>query len=325
MAPKVSVLMAVHNGEKYLRQAVGSILSQTYSDFEFIILDDGSQDRTTQILAEFSDPRIVLIKNETGIGLTQSLNLGLEKAKGEYIARMDADDISLPHRLATQVSFLDVRSEVGVVGTAAYLVDSDNISRHLVQYPESHDLIHWIMCFFENPIIHPSVMFRAQLTKKMGGYNDAYVTSQDYNLWSRLLINTKLANIQDVCLHLRKHDENISKLRYQQQQQSSLEIGVSIISSVLKIGLKSSDLQSYCNYLWNRTQMLEREGLFVAGIIFRLSKAFVSDPQIIHLDRLWIVNDAINKLKIVKQELNLSLVMRLKLYFWILSLKLLLY
>ena len=95
---KVSVLMAVHNGEKYLRQAVDSILAQTFSDFEFIIVDDGSQDGTAHMLGEYLDPRIVLLKNETGIGLTKSLNLGLAIAKGDYIARMDADDISLPDR-----------------------------------------------------------------------------------------------------------------------------------------------------------------------------------------------------------------------------------
>jgi glycosyltransferase involved in cell wall biosynthesis len=321
MMRKVSVLMAVHNGEKYLRMAMDSILSQTYSDFEFIIVDDGSRDGTSQILNQYSDARIVLIKNEIGIGLTKSLNLGLEKARGEYIARMDADDVSLPHRLGTQVSFLDDHFEVGVVGTGAYLIDSANTSWQLVQYPEHHDQLCWIMCFFENPMLHPSVMFRAQLIKNLGGYKDAFVTSQDYNLWSRAVVITKLANIQDVCLHLRKHDENISKLRSEQQRQTSLEIGASIISRILGVDVKTARLQSYCEFLWNKSWMSQREVLFVAEIIFRLANNFLEDPQINYEDRLWIKNNAIKKINKLQNKLNLSLIARMKLYLLIRSMK----
>jgi glycosyltransferase involved in cell wall biosynthesis len=313
--------MAVKDGERYLREAVDSILSQTFSDFEFIIVDDGSRDGTSQILDKYSDTRIVLLKNETSIGLTKSLNLGLEKAKGEYVARMDADDISLPHRLATQVSFLDANSQVGVMGTAAYLVDSDNISKQLVQYPEHHELLHWIMCFFENPILHPSVMFRLQVIQNLHGYNDAYVTSQDYNLWSCAVVNTKLANVEEICLHLRKHGENISKLKSEQQQLSSLAIGASLISRVLKANVKPAQLQSYCDFLWNGTQMPRHEVPFVANIIFRLSKVFLSNPQLTHSDRLWIVNNAIGRLDIIKQKVRLSFVMQMKLNYWVRSLK----
>ena len=320
-SPKVSVLMAVKDGEKYLREAVDSILTQTFSDFEFIIIDDGSLDGTAQILSEYSDPRIVLLKNDSSIGLTKSLNLGLEISKGEYIARMDADDVSLPDRLVTQVSFLDANPQVGVVGTAAYLVDSDNASRQLVQYPQHHDLLHWIMCFFENPILHPTVMFRLQWVKKMGGYTEAYVTSQDYNLWGRAVKNTKLANVQDVCLHLRKHGENISQLRYQQQQQSSLEIGASIISGILKFNVKPARFKSYCDFLWNGIQIPRREVPYIAGIIFRLSKTFLRNPQIIYSDKLWIVNNAIGRLDTLKQEMRLPFIVRVKLDYWARSLQ----
>lgn len=313
--------MAVKDGEKYLREAVDSILAQTFSDFEFIIVDDGSQDETAKILSGYSDLRVVLLKNETSIGLTKSLNLGLEKAKGEYIARMDADDISLPHRLATQVSFLDENPQIGVVGTVAYLIDSNNVSGQLVQYPQHHDLLHWIMCFFENPILHPTVMFRSRPIKSLGGYSETYVTSQDYNLWSRAVQNTKLANVQDVCLHLRKHGENISKLKYQQQQQTSLEIGASVISGILKRSVKPARLKSYCDFLWNGIQIPKKEVLFVADIIFRLSKAFLRNPQVVHSEKLWIVDNAINRLNVLRQDLSLSLITRMKLDYYLRSLK----
>jgi hypothetical protein len=177
------------------------------------------------------------------------------------------------------------------------------------------------MCFFANPIVHPSVMFRAQLIKNLGGYNDAYVTSQDYNLWSRAALHTRLANVQNACLHLRKHGENISQLKYQQQQQSSLEIGASVISRVIQADVKPSQIQSYCSFLWDGTQMNQYEVSFIAGLIFQLSKVFLDNPQMIYPDRLWIVNNAIARLNILKQKLKLPLVVRMKLCYWIWSLK----
>ena len=116
--PKVSVVMSVYNGERHLREAVDSILNQTFGDLEFIIVDDGSRDRTWEILQSYDDSRIVLLRNEQNIGLTKSLNRGLAATRGEYVARMDADDVSLPQRLERQVGFLDQHPEIGLVGCA---------------------------------------------------------------------------------------------------------------------------------------------------------------------------------------------------------------
>jgi glycosyltransferase involved in cell wall biosynthesis len=121
--PKVSVVMSVYNGEKYLCEAIDSILNQTFENFEFLIVNDGSTDRTLEILQSYRDPRIKVINNERNIGLTASLNKGLKIAKGEYVARMDADDVSFPHRLEQQKAFLDRNPRVAMVGSWAEVID----------------------------------------------------------------------------------------------------------------------------------------------------------------------------------------------------------
>ena len=124
--PKVSVLMSVYNGEKYLKEAIKSILGQSFKDFEFIIINDGSIDKTEKIIKVFNDKRIVLI-NQENIGLTKSLNNGLKLAQGDYIARMDADDVALSYRLEKQVKFLDSNPHIFLVGSSCYLINESNL------------------------------------------------------------------------------------------------------------------------------------------------------------------------------------------------------
>jgi glycosyltransferase involved in cell wall biosynthesis len=284
-----------------------SILAQTFFDFEFVIVDDGSTDDTDNILHSYTDSRIIMLKNEESIGLTRSLNLGLNKTQGEYIARMDADDISLSHRLTAQVCFLDQNPQVGVVGTAACLIDPNNTLGQIVQYPEYHDVLQWIMCFFENPIIHPSVMFRSSLVKSLGGYNETYQTSQDYELWHRALKITQLANVQDVCLQLRKHEDNISQTRYSQQQNASLEISAAIMSDIMKQNVPPQKLQRYCKFIWSGEKVPRHEVLDIGKIVFKLSKIVLSNSQTVEYVRHWISMDAIKKLKSLTLEVKLSL------------------
>jgi glycosyltransferase involved in cell wall biosynthesis len=323
MTAKVSVLMAVHNGEKYLRQAVESILKQTYSDFEFVIVDDGSGDNTVAILDEYAarDSRMVLARNDVNMGLARSLNRGLDLARGDYIARMDADDVNLPGRFAAQISFLEDHPDIGLVGTAAYFIDSRDSVGQLVQYPQSHDLLCWIMCFFENPVIHPSVMARRKIIKDLGGYDEACSTSQDYDLWSRMAARTKLANIQEAYLYLRKHEESISHTRHQMQQEFSLGISASLISRILNTGVQPVQIRRYCDFIWRHTGMSGNEILFAAGIIFRLAKKFLSDRHVDCQDRLWIFDNAIGRLNRFNQELSPSLITRMRLGYWKWSLK----
>ncbi len=160
--------MSVYNGEKYLREAIDSILGQTFKDFEFLIIDDGSTDSSVEIIRSYADPRIRLIQNEENIGLSRSLNKGLKLARGEYIARMDADDISLPRRLAAQVGLLDKQPDIGLVGTSIQLIDCDGERMHVHRVPTTHAQILWALCF-TTPLAHPSVVFRKVIIECVGG------------------------------------------------------------------------------------------------------------------------------------------------------------
>ena len=137
MKPLISVVMSVYNGEKYLKRSIDSILNQTFKDFEFIIINDGSTDKSLEIIKSYDDDRIVLIDQENK-GLTKSLNIGIKTASGKYIARQDADDVSLPDRLKKQVDFLEVREDVVLLGCRAYEVIGEK--RILSRYFEENEL-----------------------------------------------------------------------------------------------------------------------------------------------------------------------------------------
>ena len=145
-APKITVLMSVYNGERYLRESVDSILNQTYTDFEFIIIDDGSTDSTQSIIEEYSakDKRIITMQNNQRIHLTKSLNLGLKKARGVYIARQDADDISLPERLQTQITYMENNEDIGILGTSVELIDVKSKNIRTIKGQSNTNFLHFI-------------------------------------------------------------------------------------------------------------------------------------------------------------------------------------
>jgi len=210
--PRVSVVMAVYNGERFLRQAIDSILSQTYTDFEFIIADDGSTDGTGKILGMYQDRRIVRLKNEKNVGLAESLNRGLAIARGEFVARMDADDVSRPERLAEQLSYLDSNPQIGLLGTDFCLMDAAGAltSGPILKGSLSSAAVEWALCW-GNPIVHPSVMFRAGTARSCGGYPEGYqYYAEDYALWLHMLQETQAAVLGQPLLYLRKHEHNVT-------------------------------------------------------------------------------------------------------------------
>lgn len=207
---KVTVLMSVYNGEKYLREAMNSVLNQTFMDFEFIIVNDASTDKTVQILKEYAkkDKRIVLVHNDKNLGLTKSLNKGIKMAKGEYIARQDADDISVPERLRKEIEFLENHRNYAVVGTFVKILNEDSkIIRSLdrpiedIQIRESFRR--------DNCIAHGSVIIRKKCLQDVGSYDESIARAQDYELWLRLAGKYRLANIPEYLYMLRKHNESI--------------------------------------------------------------------------------------------------------------------
>ncbi len=204
--PKVTVLMSVYNGKKYLRVAIDSILNQTFRDFEFIIINDGSTDRTKEILESYTDERIKIINNTENLGLSKSLNIGIKEAGNDYIFRMDADDISLPERLSKQVRFLDCHEEIAVVGSGCYGIDEDGciVSLNKV-FTEDDQLKRWLsLGAFEAYIWHPSTVIRKEDLLAVGLYNENLKTTQDKDLWIRLAAKGyKFANIPEALLKKR--------------------------------------------------------------------------------------------------------------------------
>jgi glycosyltransferase involved in cell wall biosynthesis len=203
--------MSVYNGEKFLKEAVDSILCQTYSDFEFIIINDASTDKTKEILGTYSDKRLRIVNNIQNIGLTRSLNKGLTEAKGEYIARMDSDDISLPERLDMQKRFMDSHPDIVCAGTGLILIDSfGNVTNSKTVIVGSEMLKFFLI--LKNHIAHSSVIFRKKNIQQVGGYDDSVRYAQDYNLWSKLLSNgCKIENIQKPLLKYRLHTQSITQ------------------------------------------------------------------------------------------------------------------
>lgn len=194
--PKVTVLMSVYNGERYLSAAIDSILKQTFTDFEFLIINDGSSDNTPKILKNYKDARIKIINNQRNVGLTRSLNKGLHLAKGDYIARQDADDISLPERIQKQVDFMEENKNVVLLGTAISLIDEDGNIMRDIQYPISHFVIRKALKK-HNCFCHGSVMFKKQYVRDLGGYREVFKTAQDYDVWLRLSEKHEVANLRD--------------------------------------------------------------------------------------------------------------------------------
>ncbi len=219
--PKVSILMPAYNGERYLRKAVESILGQTFTDFEFIIVDDGSTDKTSLILASFADPRILLLRNRANEGIVASLNRGLAVARGEYLARQDADDISLPKRLEKQVEFLDSHRDVGLLGTAYSVINQQGVPiRHIAVRTETRDIQGHLL--YENCFCHGAVMCRRSCLEAVGNYRDDLFPAEDYDLWLRISEHFHVANLSDALYQWRQGNASVSATHGASQQERVL-------------------------------------------------------------------------------------------------------
>lgn len=220
--PKVSVLMPVYNAEKYLVQAVDSILNQTFRDWELIIINDGSTDSSRQLLERIDDNRIIIIDNEQNLGLIKTLNKGIDLCKGTYIARMDADDISLPDRLGKQVHFMDNNPDYIMCGTNALVIDNDGEVTGKIRNLISNELLQ-INLLFSNPFVHPSVIIREEVLKT-NRFDDGYKHIEDYELWCRIAKLGKIANLENDLLLYRWHDSNVSVINADIQIQTKKNI-----------------------------------------------------------------------------------------------------
>jgi glycosyltransferase involved in cell wall biosynthesis len=213
--PVVSVIMPVFNSERFLSQAIQSILDQTFQDFELIIIDDGSDDSSWEIVSSFQrkDSRIRAVKQPENQGVAASSNQALDLATGRYIARMDSDDISLPDRLTEQVSFMESHPDVGIMGSKMRYMNEDGKLLNTLPVFQKQVDIHWAF-MFESPFHNPTVMFRKSLVDYYGlRYEPSAVYGEeDYELWSRLLPLTKGVNLPRVLLYYRINSQSLTHI-----------------------------------------------------------------------------------------------------------------
>lgn len=209
---KATVLMPVYNGEKYLETAINSILNQTFKNFKLLIINDGSSDKSAEIIKNIQDERIIYIENEKNLGIVRTLNKGLSLIDSEYILRMDSDDIAHSERLAKQIEFMDDNSNVAVSGTGATEFFEGKQKKRKKVIPLSPNEIRSEL-FFNSPLLHPTVIIRNEVIKKEAyKYQIKYTHSEDYGLWQEIAVKYDLANLKEALLDYRVHSESITQV-----------------------------------------------------------------------------------------------------------------
>lgn len=268
MTPSLSVLFCVYNGERYLNEAVLSILAQTFSDFEMVIVDDGSTDATPKILDCFGDSRIVRLHNETNRGLVASLNIAIAHSRGKYLVRMDADDLSLPDRFKHQWDYMELHPEVGVLGCWMEQLHEESGYREILKAPAEHHLIRWKM-LFETVVFHATVMMRRDLVVREGGYDERFLHIEDTELWSRLILVTCFANLNEVLYIRRWHSASICNLYFQEQFRVGAELRHRMLQSIAGRELSLQLIERYSQKLTvgNFLGIIERLRLVVVFVM----------------------------------------------------------
>jgi glycosyltransferase involved in cell wall biosynthesis len=213
VTPRVSVLMAVKDGLPWIREAIESVLSQTYRDFELLLVDDGSVDGTVEAAAAYGDSRLRVLRNDRNLGQVPSLNRGLREAAGAYVARLDADDVCLPERLERQVAVLDAGPAVALTGAWMDVVDERGrlwakVRGHVRDFPE---LVFAILSD-RYPFAHPSLMYRRDLVLELGGYDESLAPAEDKDLYRRLaLARHEVRAVEQVLVRYRRHERQLSQ------------------------------------------------------------------------------------------------------------------
>jgi glycosyltransferase involved in cell wall biosynthesis len=264
--PIITVIMPVFNVEKYIKESVESVLNQTVKDFEFLIYDDCCTDDTIKIIEEFKDDRIIIIRNTENIGLTKSLNKGIEIAKGKFIVRTDGDDICLPDRFERQLKQFERDSELGICGSwFLNFGDRNGVS----VYPENHDDIQ-LGLLFQSQFCHVSVMIKKSVLDQFNlRYNENFITAQDYELWTRITHLTKSYNIPEVLMKCRFHSSSISVIKKEQQLKNRDQI---ILNQIRLIGFKKEieNIQLFIDFCNSKFDFKLQEIEWLKGFLSEL-------------------------------------------------------
>ena len=289
--PLVSVNMPVYNGEKFIGQAIESILAQTYPHFELVIVDDGSTDGTLRVIEGYADARIRVVRNPRNLGLSLTRNRGIEASRGEYIAILDSDDVALPERLAEQVAFLEANPGFGLVGSWAQPVNRTGTPAgpawELPATPESIPSI----LLFHNYFVQSAVMLRKSALPAPA-YRTDFPPAEDYDLWVRISRHHKTWNLPKVLVHYRQHDSNISREKASVMSQSENRI---LAGQLERLGIQASEaeLKLHKSLIPESPQVQAREALaihaWLNGLLRRNEAHNVYDPAQLHplLTTIW--------------------------------------
>ena len=284
--PLVTVLMPVYNGGEYLRLSIESILSQTYRDFELLIINDCSTDNSLETIKSFNDPRIVVYTNTVNMGQTKSLNIGLKLAKGKYIARMDADDMAFPLWLETLVNYIKERPENVVVGSAAIVINGVGKIKELRKMPTSFSEIIFHI-FYAPPMNHVSVLFKRDLILESGGYDEEFKITQDYELWSSIIrSNNRIANISDILVAYRVHSRSVGFIEANKRGlQEKSETIFRNVNSLTNLKITRDDAEKICKLFYHTADLDAAEFLAAQrnfeNIYFNLKEKFNLPPKLI--------------------------------------------
>jgi glycosyltransferase involved in cell wall biosynthesis len=224
--PKVSVILPVYKMEEYVGKAIESILTQTFRDFELIIISEyGNTPASEKVIDSFSDERIRVVKNKERLGLERSLNLAIELSRGEYVANMNADDISFPARLEKQVDFLEKNPDVGVLGSTTYAYYESSGKRILTRPETLPDAVSWLL-LFNSALAAPSVMIRRKILTEIGFFDPNHKYCEDYDFWARASHITKLANLSEPLIEYRIHPTSITFENSEAQQVNAMAVAL---------------------------------------------------------------------------------------------------
>jgi len=254
-APIASVVLPYYNSERFLGAAIESILDQSFVEFELLLINDGSTDNSREIAASYKDARIVLIDNSENKGLIYSLNTGIEQAKGKYIVRMDADDISMPERIKKQVAFMDANPGIGAAGCSYYSFSERSVKKvYAIEEPE----VLRTLLLFNSCLCHPATIIRkAILDEHHIRYNPAFPNAEDYDLWIQISKVSKLSNVKDFLFKYRRHEKQVTALQRKEVKETAQAIRKKYFAH---LGFTFSEKDLETHYKLATNQLISNKG-----------------------------------------------------------------
>jgi hypothetical protein len=297
--PAVSVIMPVFNGERHLAEAIDSVLAQTFADFELLIVDDASTDGTRAVIEQYAarEPRIRARFMEVNSGAIGARNEALRLSQADLIANMDADDVSLPGRFATQVEFLHSHRDIAAVGSYVRIIDDHGVPHSTKRYPTNSALTAWALFFF-NSLAHPAVMMRREALVGAGAYSETTkgTWAEDFDLFTRMSRRAGLANIPEVLLDYRQSAQNTTSRHWERQEQEASRIVQRAVRDFTRTDIALEDARALRGLATGSYPSSSTDILRLAGIVQSLCNGFLAGTSYSHRDQRRVRLDAAVKM-----------------------------